>query len=69
MGEHLGSGFQGSVYRVNRKVDGKPLVVKVLTANEEHLQNMAHNEIALLRKIEGQKHLAQIVDCFEDLAT
>lgn len=47
-GAHLGSGCQGSVYRVERKRDGMQFVMKQLTANEEQNLNMARSEIKLL---------------------
>jgi serine/threonine protein kinase len=66
MGQHLGSGFQGSVYKAVRKSDNKHFVVKVLTANEENGLAMARNEVSILQKIVGQEHLAQIVESCEE---
>jgi serine/threonine protein kinase len=66
LGEHLGSGFQGSVYRAVRKSDGRRHVVKILTANEERGLSMARNEVALLKRIAGHDHLAKIVDSCEE---
>lgn len=66
IGEHLGSGFQGSVYKATRKRDGKNCVVKVLTANEERGLNMARSEVNLLRRIEGKEHLARIIESCEE---
>lgn len=64
-GAHLGSGFQGSVYRVSRNSDGKQLVVKTLLANEELSLARARTEIEILKKVQGKRHLAQIVESCE----
>jgi hypothetical protein len=40
--------------------------MKVMTIKDELNDERAHTEINILRKIEGQEHLAQIVDVCED---
>jgi serine/threonine protein kinase len=58
IGEHIGSGFQGSVYRAIRKIDEVPMIVKTMLAKEEQNLNRAHSEIGILRRLKGHAHLA-----------
>lgn len=63
--EHIGSGFQGSVYRAESRA-GLKCVVKILTANEDLNRSWANNEIKFLNKIKGTPHLAQIIEHCSD---
>lgn len=66
--EHLGSGCQGSVFKIKQKLESnnESLVVKILNANEDAQLEMARSEIDLLQRLKGQIHLAQFVESFED---
>lgn len=44
-GEHIGSGFQGSVFKSKRIADGKELIMKVMSTKDHINEERAHNEI------------------------
>ena len=66
IGERVGSGCKGSVFKALRKFDSKQCVVKIMSYNEEEDKRLCLNEIKFCQKIQGQPHLVQMQDNCED---
>ena len=60
LGHHIGSGFSGSVFSVQRidSDEGEKLVVKVISTDEEILLEMARHEKRILEKLQELKQVA-----------
>ena len=73
--ERLGKGLSSVVYVCMDKTSGKEYAVKVMDVSEEHINadgmniiQQIHEEIRLLRVVEGHQFIIELVEVFESSA-
>lgn len=70
--ERLGKGLSSVVYTCVKKCSGQEFAVKVMDISQDHINadgldivQQIHEEIRLLRLVEGHRYIIELIDVFE----